>query len=168
MNWYVVQTKPRQEKRAEENLINQGFDVFLPMLTVEKLRNGKISKLIEPLFSRYLFVQLDLTTGHWNRIQHTLGVSKLLALGGVPLALPSNLIAVLKTEQNHLINQTGLNTPFERLLVAKDEVLFTQGPLKGFLGVFQEHDGEARALVLVEILSKSHRITVDLSNIVPA
>ncbi len=29
--WYVLQSKPREEKRALENLRNQGFECLLPM-----------------------------------------------------------------------------------------------------------------------------------------
>ena len=30
--WYVVKTKPQQEKRASMNLRNQNFKVILPLL----------------------------------------------------------------------------------------------------------------------------------------
>ena len=36
--WYVLQTKPRQELRARDNLANQGIRCHLPMLRVEKVR----------------------------------------------------------------------------------------------------------------------------------
>jgi len=57
--WYVVHTKPRQEARALENLQNQGFNCFLPTMQVQKLRNQKVQTITEPMFSRYLFIQLD-------------------------------------------------------------------------------------------------------------
>ncbi|MCI0507213.1 MAG: transcription/translation regulatory transformer protein RfaH, partial [Gammaproteobacteria bacterium] len=30
--WYTVHTKPRQEAIAEENLLRQGFTVYLPRM----------------------------------------------------------------------------------------------------------------------------------------
>lgn len=61
MHWYVIHTKPRQEKRALLNLEQQGYECYLPMITVEKLRKGVLSVVEEPLFARYLFIRLDVS-----------------------------------------------------------------------------------------------------------
>ena len=45
--WYVVKTKPQQEKRASLNLRNQNFNVISPFIK---------NKNIEPLFPSYIFV----------------------------------------------------------------------------------------------------------------
>ena len=31
--WYVLTSKPREEQRAHDNLISQGYDTFLPKIT---------------------------------------------------------------------------------------------------------------------------------------
>jgi hypothetical protein len=54
--WQVVHTKPRAEARALENLQRQGFEVFLPMITLQKVRRAKLANITEPMFSRYLFL----------------------------------------------------------------------------------------------------------------
>jgi len=167
MNWYVVYTKPRQEIRAQENLSNQGFETFLPMIALEKLRQGTIARVVEPLFSRYIFVRLDPQTSPWGCIRSTLGVNKLLTLSGQPAAVHQSLIEGLKITQQFLPSQTGKDPSFQRLLQSGNDVLFTQGPLKGLSGIFQQHDGDARAMVLIEIMSRPHLLTVDLSTVVP-
>ena len=58
MHWYLVHTKPRQEKCALENLQRQGFQCYLPTLLSEKLRQGVLTVVDEPLFPRYLFIRL--------------------------------------------------------------------------------------------------------------
>ncbi len=167
MNWYVVYTKPRQESRARENLSNQGFETFLPMIALEKLRQGSISRVIEPLFNRYIFVQLDAQTSPWGAIRSTLGVSKLLTIGGLPTATPPGLVESLRQTQAFLMQHTAKDDSFQRLLQSGHEVLFTQGPLKGMSGIFQQHDGDARAMVLIEIMSRPHKLNVELSSIIP-
>ena len=57
MLWYAVHSRPKQEIRALENLQNQGFETWLPMLTIEKLRRGRLAEVTEPMFSRYLFIR---------------------------------------------------------------------------------------------------------------
>tara|TARA_B110000971_G_scaffold102051_1_gene104949 strand:- start:789 stop:938 length:150 start_codon:yes stop_codon:yes gene_type:complete len=41
--WYLIQTKPRQEIRAQNNLKQQGYKVYSPMLSVGKIpqRQGR-------------------------------------------------------------------------------------------------------------------------------
>ena len=60
--WFLVQTKPKQEVRALENLERQGLKAFCPQILVEKIRRGqrKVSK--EVLFPNYLLLIL---TKHW-------------------------------------------------------------------------------------------------------
>ncbi|MEY3490244.1 MAG: transcription antitermination protein RfaH, partial [Pseudomonadota bacterium] len=122
MQWYVVHTKPRQEQRALENLQRQGFKAWLPTIEVEKLRRGKLTRVIEPMFSRYLFIQLDTTQSNWSPIRSTLGVSKLVSFGNVPAVVPDPLIQAL---------QQADGSQREYLLKEGDAVQFVSGPLQG-------------------------------------
>jgi len=152
-SWYVVHTKPRQEGRAYENLANQGFECFLPMLDVQKKRQGKLQCVREPMFSRYLFIRLNNTTHNWSPIRSTLGVHALVRFGQSLAKVPLELIHLLRKAPAQ--NLVHLFTP-------GDPVGFTQGPLKGLEGVYDAHDGESRAFVLVELLGQQHRLRVAL------
>lgn len=58
MDWYLVHTKPKQEKYALENLHRQGYQCYLPIIPSERLRQGLLTVEDEPLFPRYLFICL--------------------------------------------------------------------------------------------------------------
>jgi len=75
MNWYLIHTKPRQENAALLNLEQQGYECYLPILLAEKLRQGSLSVIEEPLFPRYLFIRLDPSGGSqsWAPIRSTRG-----------------------------------------------------------------------------------------------
>ena len=60
MHWYLVHTKPRQEKCALDNLQRQGYQCYLPTRPSEKLRQRLLTLADEPLFPRYLFIQLGM------------------------------------------------------------------------------------------------------------
>ena len=158
MQWYVVHTKPRQEQRALENLQNQGFQVWLPKMEVEKLRLGRLTKVTEPMFSRYLFIRLDTTQSNWSPIRYTLGVSKLVSFGNVPAAVPDEFIEAL---------QNAPQRAPQHMLNPGDEVAFIDGPLCGLKGIFQQRDGELRAMVLIELLSQPHTIATALQDLRP-
>jgi transcriptional antiterminator RfaH len=158
MLWYAVHAKPKQEQRALENLQRQGYEAWLPLITVEKLRRGRLTELVEPMFSRYLFIRLDTQHSNWSPIRSTLGVSRLVTFGNVPAPIADNLIETLR----------GLpaRAP-ERLFQPGQEVQIIDGPLKGLQGIYQLTDGEARAMVLVDLMSKMHKVSVNVHDIHP-
>ena len=146
-SWYVVQTKPRQEFRAWGHLSNQGFRCVLPTLQAEKIRRGKRVFVNEPLFARYLFIEFGAADTRWSVLRSTCGVSRLVAFGGVPATLPPGWIEAL---QNQAVAPRRLFEPGERVVV-------TQGPFSGLEGIYQMPDGDSRAIVLLELLSKPCR-----------
>jgi transcription antitermination factor NusG len=62
------------------------------MLTVEKLRRGRLAEVVEPMFSRYLFIRLDTEHSNWAPIRSTLGVSRLVSFGNRPAPMADELI----------------------------------------------------------------------------
>jgi transcriptional antiterminator RfaH len=158
MLWYAVHSRPKQEIRALENLQNQGFETWLPMLTVEKLRRGRLAEVTEPMFSRYLFIRLDTEQTNWAPIRSTLGVSRLVSFGNRPAPIADDLIQTLR--------QMPDRAP-ERLLQAGQAVRMIDGPLKGLEAVYQQADGELRAMVLVDLMSKQHRVLVEMQHLFP-
>ena len=151
--WYVVHTKPRQETRALENLQNQGFTCFLPTMQVQKLRNQKVQTITEPMFSRYLFIQLDDQTQNWGPIRSTLGVSKLVSFGPQPAKVPPEFVAFL---------QEAPPETLERMFAPGDTVQVAAGPLQGLEGKYITHDGETRAFVLIELLGQPQKLRMEM------
>ena len=159
MQWFVVHTKPRQEQRALENLQRQGFAAWLPLLSVEKFRRGRLEKVVEPMFSRYLFIQLDKVTSNWSPIRSTMGVSKLVTFGNLPAAVPPEIVDALR-------NAPTPDVP--RFFSSGDSVRFVNGPLHGLEGLFQAPDGEARAMIFINLLSRPQVVSVELNQLAPA
>jgi transcriptional antiterminator RfaH len=158
MLWYAVHSRPKQEIRAFENLQNQGFQAWLPMITIEKLRRGRLTEVSEPMFSRYLFIRLDTEHTNWAPIRSTLGVSRLVSFGNRPAPIADNLIQAL---------QQMPDRASERLLQPGQTVRMIDGPLKGLEAVYQQADGELRAMVLVDLMSKQHSVMVEMQHLFP-
>ena len=55
--WYVVHTRPHQERRAEANLLRQGFRVWLPVMERSRRHARRIETVRGALFPGYLFVE---------------------------------------------------------------------------------------------------------------
>ena len=156
MFWYVVHTKPRQEKRALDNLQRQGYPCFLPTLPTESLRQGLLKVTHEPLFPRYLFIRLGLENSamSWTPIRSTKGVNRLVSFGIEPARVDDGLIELLRTQES------AMQTEPERLFKHGESVRLTEVPFAGIEGIYQMADDERRVMVLIEILSKSVAVRV--------
>jgi transcriptional antiterminator RfaH len=161
MDWYAIHTKPRQEQRALKNLISQGYDCYLPLMKKQIIRAGSLQTESEPLFPRYLFICLDSTQAgkSWSPIRSTLGVSRLVTFGSEPARVASELIEMLRDYT------AALATSPTKLHRAGDLVRITEGPFAGLEAIFEMDDGESRAMVLIELLSRPTRIKMPISSL---
>jgi len=156
MHWYLVHTKPRQEKCALENLQRQGFQCYLPTLPSEKLRQGVLTVADEPLFPRYLFIRLDtgLSAKGWGPIRSTKGVSRLVSFGNEPAKIDDRLVHLLHSQEN------AHQTQPQRLFAKGERVMIADGAFAGLEAMYQMADGEGRVMVLIELISKPVQLHV--------
>ncbi len=161
MHWYLVHTKPRQEKSALQNLEQQGYPCYLPTMPKEKLRQGAVALGDEPLFPRYLFIQLSTgdSAKSWSPIRSTKGVSRLVSFGAEPAKVDDALIEFLRSQE------ASVQTKPERLFTPGERVRLTEGAFAGIEGIFQLAEGERRVMVLIELMSKPVSLRVPAASL---
>lgn len=59
MNWYVLYTKPKWEKRVAEQLNKIGINCYCPIITKIQQWSDRKKKVQVPLFNNYVFVKLE-------------------------------------------------------------------------------------------------------------
>jgi len=128
----------------------------MPTMQVQKLRNQRVQVVTEPMFSRYLFIQLDDQTQNWGSIRSTLGVSKLVSFGPQPAKVPPELVAFL---------QEAPSETLARIFAPGDAVRVARGALQGLEGKYLTHDGDTRAFVLIELLGQPQKIQMTLESL---
>jgi transcriptional antiterminator RfaH len=145
--WYLLYTKPRREKLALQHLQNQAYEVYLPLIQVEKIRQGVRGLVEEALFPRYLFVQLDEAGSQsWAPIRSTVGVSQLVKFGHRFAEVSQDLVTWV---QDH-----AKLVKLAPELKQGDLVTITEGPFRGMDAIFKTYDGEKRAILLLNLLTK--------------
>ena len=156
MYWYLVHTKPRQEKCALLNLEQQGYEAYLPLLPVEKLRQGAFAVEQSPLFPRYLFVRLDTTSQgkSWAPIRSTRGVSRLVSFGLEPAKVDSRLVDAIRERDQ------GAATCLVPMCGEGETVRVVDGPFAGLDAIYQMKNGESRVMVLIELMSKPVKMSI--------
>ena len=153
--WYLVHTKPRQEAVALTQLERQGYPCYLPKMRIERIRRRKADVVVEPMFPRYLFVQLDSSDQgkSWTPIRSTMGVSQLVHFGARAAKVDDTLVDLLRQRERSL--------PTEAMFHSGDSVVVTDGPFTGIEAIYQTADADRRAFILLEILSKPVSMHID-------
>ena len=155
--WYVVCCKPRQEAVAEENLLRQGFRVYLPRIRITRRRHGQWVDAVEVLFPRYIFIRIDPVQRSTAPVRSTRGVVGPVRFGGQPAVVPDAVMEALLQREDA---GSGLHQDIRPLFCAGEPIKLVDGPLTGLEGIFTQQDGEKRVIVLLELLGKANKISV--------
>ena len=154
--WYVVKTKPQQEKRASLNLRNQNFNVISPL--IKKINN------CEPLFPSYIFVSFDINKNIWQKINNSYGVSRILSLNGIPKNLDNNFVNHLKQiiDENGFVKKSLFN------FKTNMKVQINDGPFKGFFANVIKKVSDERVKLMIDFFQRKTAIIVNEDNLSPA
>ena len=150
MTWYALQHKPAQGDRALQHLQN-------PKIEVEKIRAGKRTKRLEPLFPGYLFINLEQTDPRWSKLRSTRGVLRVVGFANKPAGITDEVIQHIKDSRETVAEQGGIKPG--------EPVELDDGPFKGIDAIFQAYDGEERAIVLINFMQKQQTVKVPVSAI---
>ena len=120
------------------------------------LRRKLLVPVDEPLFPRYFFIRLDAGQQgkSWNPIRYTTGVSRLVSFGNVPAKVDNALVSTIQAQLQAQPLQQSHFAPCEQLRI-------NQGPFAGLEAIYQMADGIARVMVLIEIMSKQVRLSIE-------
>ena len=142
MNWYVVYTKPKWEKKVAERLDAIGIITYCPLITKVSQWSDRKKKVSVPLFNSYIFVQID--DKQRNQVFEVPGAIRYLFWLGKP--------AVVKNEEIETI-KNWLSAPNEFEVTVDqwkkgDTIVLESGPFKSQSAVVQEVKQNHYLLVL--------------------
>ena len=163
IHWLVAHTHVRKELFAKEQLLEQGFKVFLPQYEKIRRHARQEDKVIMPLFPRYLFVGLDPMCDRWSAINSTRGVSYLLKLGDdQPAVVPTHVIETIRVQQD----EKGLiSLGAVALFQPGDQVRVLEGGFKNYSAVYLSMDDQQRVQILLHFMKRQVKLTVPLQSI---
>jgi len=145
--WYVVQTKPGNEDRVQNNLQGQEIENFLPRLETYEHRQGTMVHRIKPLFPNYLFAKFRLEH-HYYKVKWTRGVNRVLGNGSGPISISEQVVSTIqeKVGENDLIR-------LEDEWKEGDTLQVTSGPFKDLMGIFQKKmSSHGRVRILLSLI----------------
>ena len=154
-DWYLVQCKPRQDERAEENLLRQGYECSRPACRRERLLRGQRQYVQESLFPGYLFIHMP-QGANWAPLRSTRGVARVVAFGGRPLAVSCELVSQLQIRA-----ETHIITTFN----PGDKVTILDQGFAGIESIFLAMDGEERVILLINLMNRQQQISLPMASI---
>jgi transcription elongation factor/antiterminator RfaH len=156
--WYLVQTHPRQEDRAESNLKSFGIETLAPRFK-DRRRNfytGEATLHEMPLFPSYIFARF-IANDLYQKIRYTRGIRRLIGFGDFPTVVDEEIIAAIQSR----IGDDGFVRINEDLKPG-DKVIIRDGPLRTFAGIFEREMNSAdRVRILILTVSYQAHIEIE-------
>ena len=155
--WHLVQTHPRQEERASNNLKSFGVETLAPMFR-DRRRNfytGEVTLHAKPLFPSYIFAKL-IANELYQKVRYTRGIRRFVSFGDSPTVVDEEIIATIRSR----ISEDGF-ARIDEDLEPGDEVIIKDGPLRTFAGVFEREMNSADR-VRVLLLAVSYQAHVEI------
>ena len=146
-NWYLLKTKPRQEIIAKQNLKNQGYGSFCPIV--------KINNRLVVLFPGYLFVQLNEKTQKFLPINSTKGVLYFVKFGLNFAKVPTSVIEFIRTNQ-HITADKLINL---NKFKPGDKVQISDGVFKNWVAIFKCYKPDERVILLINLLGNEQSLS---------
>ncbi len=156
--WYLVQCRARQDERALEHLVRQGFECYRPLFERERIRRGRRELANLVLFPGYLFIRLDRIHDNWLPIRSTRGVVQLVRFNTDPLPVADAVI-----EQIRRRIDSGLMR--EHYLRAGEPVVIVEGSFSGIEAMFLASDGDERVMLLLNILQSEQTLSFPIESV---
>ena len=143
--WTAFYTKPRNDKKAADRLMSEGFDVYCPTRTVIKQWSDRKKKVTEPIFSSYIFAKVN----EFSRVEILMDPSIVSNVHwlGKPVVIRDKEISEIQDFLNEYPSANILSNNFEN----DDKVLVNSGPLSKFEGTVSKIIGN-KAVLNIESL----------------
>ena len=154
--WYVAYTQPKREQVATDNLLQQGFEAYLPLYRTLQKAQKKPCPGFEPMFPRYAFFKPDAGQS-LSAARSTRGVAFVLSFGCQPAVLKDEVVEFIRQfeRQRNLIDIHQLS-PFQ----AGAKVTLVEESLIGIEGLVTSVSGK-RVNVLIQILGGFRKLSVE-------
>lgn len=142
MNWYVVYTKPKWEKKVADKLKQLGIECYCPIITQIKQWSDRKKKIEVPLFNSYVFVQL--ADSERNSVFQVSGVVRYLFWLGKPAIVKDHEIENIKTS----LKASNISEVSVSAMQVGDKIKLESGAFSNQSAIVQEVSNNYYILVL--------------------
>lgn len=156
--WYAIFTKPRAEKKVEQRMLDEGIEVFLPLVKTVRQWSDRKKTVVLPLIPSYVFVHMEeVDLNKTLPIHGTVSVLK-------HLGKPAKIREVEIENLRILSSNSGSEDISSCVNVEKgDDVEVTNGPFLGLIARCIQHGNNHRVVVKIDALGSCFNVNIPLS-----
>jgi transcriptional antiterminator RfaH len=156
--WYAIHTRPKDEERANRNLIAWGIEAFAPRIRGYRYNEytRKPTALIKPLFPGYIFARFNART-LLHKVYYTRGVHSVVSFNDSPFPVRHDEISLIQSrmDENGFVRMNDELNP-------GDEVTIKSGAFEGLNGIFdREINGKERVMIFLSAIKYQARVTIE-------
>jgi transcriptional antiterminator RfaH len=160
--WAVVNTQPHREHIALENLLRQEFIPYCPVVKRRRRHARRVTDVLRPLFPGYLFVKINRDAERWRPMLSTFGVRSVVRCGDKVSLLDDIFVQALRArEVEGVISRP--QSPYQ----IGQEVRVSGGAFDGLVATILEMHEPDRLTVLMQLLSRAVKVSLDEGQISP-
>ncbi|MEK9517166.1 MAG: UpxY family transcription antiterminator [Flavobacteriaceae bacterium] len=150
MDWLVVYTKPKNEKKVALELERLGIENYCPMLTLLKQYSDRKKKVKQPLIPSYVFVRTE--EKDRQKVFQVSGVVRFVFWLGKPAVVKEKEIEILRDHLKGVYHDVSFqNTQKGDLLT------IPSGPFKGSEGIVERID---KNKICIRLLGLGFNVTL--------
>ena len=149
-NWLVATYKIKEVRRAENNLLNQKFDYYLPKITTKKINSNP---KVEMLFPGYIFVNTSFE--NYSALKYTMGIRKIIKFGD-----NISCISDQEIEAMQMAEETSKIDPVASQIQIGQDVVIAKGSLSGSIVKVCSLPSKERVGILLSFLGSLRRVTI--------
>lgn len=154
--WYVIYTKPRNEKKVALELIKKGIEAYCPIRIEIKQWTDRKKKIEKPLFSSYCFVYIEEIQR--QQVLEVFGVSRFVYWLGKPAVVKDKEIDEIKRWLNDFSHEKIYTDTFE----VNDKVVIKSGTLMNQEAIILSQRGNQLVLHLESI---GYRMCISMADV---
>jgi len=160
LQWIVVRTKPRCEKKVQSFCDVRGITHYLPLRRSVRRYQNRVREFRVPIFSGYVFCQVSYADlGNVNECQHVAHILRPDEL--MELQLISELRSVQIFEEAMLEGDLTVRPEIEE----GASVIIKSGPMAGLNGIVTRWKNKVRLTVNVEMVGQSVSLEIDAGEV---
>lgn len=158
--WFALWTRSRHEQVVCDQLLQKGYEAFLPTVTRWSRWKDRKKKIAWPLFPGYCFAKFDPRTR--VPILKCSGVVNIVSIASAPAPIPP-----VEIESIRRLVESDLQYDPCPMIHEGQLVEVVHGPLTGVVGRLLRKGAHARLVLSVDLIGQAASVEVDAADVKP-
>ncbi len=153
-HWLAAYTKPKNEKKVYQRLLDAGIETYLPLQKKMKQWSDRKKMIEEPLLRSYIFIRI--TEKEYYKVLGIPGLVRYVTFEGKAAPIPDKQIDTLKM----LLGQQVDIEVIDQVIEPGERIEVRIGSLTGFEGSIVKISGKRKVIIQLDHISHSLLVTL--------